>query len=134
MRIGTDIIEINRVETASIRQERFVDSILSPAEKEIYDSHSPKRRPSFLAGRFAAKEAYGKALGTGVGHFLSFNQLSIEPNDAGVPIWTSGPIIDSVQVSISHSRDYATATVLIEANDETIKEAIKQWKLKNQLQ
>lgn len=129
MRIGTDIIEIERIQSASIRQSGFAARILSPAEKDIYDTYPPKRQASFLAGRFAAKEAYGKALGTGVGHFLAFNHLSIEPNEAGAPVFQAGPLVDSVKVSISHSRDYAVATVLIEADETTIEEAIEQWKL-----
>ncbi|AXY24652.1 holo-[acyl-carrier-protein] synthase [Suicoccus acidiformans] len=120
MRIGTDIIEIERVYEASQRQAHFAKRILSAEEYALYDTYSPKRQQTFLAGRFSAKEAYGKALGTGVGHWLKFDQLSVMPDAKGAPQWSQGPITEGVRVSISHSRDYATATVLIELSDEEI--------------
>lgn len=68
--IGTDLIEIERIEAACARHgERFAQRILGPAEWRRYGerrSRSARRGLAFLATRFAAKEAISKALGLGM--------------------------------------------------------------------
>ena len=68
--VGTDIVQINRIEETLERLgEAFVARILTPAERlEFQSSANPHR---LLAKRFAAKEAVGKALGTGIGQGIS---------------------------------------------------------------
>lgn len=124
MRLGTDIIEIDRIRQAVERQPRFPEKVLSDAELNLYQDFREERRMSFLAGRFSVKEAYGKAMGTGIGR-ISFTDISILPNDMGAPVLVSAPLVESVHLSISHSRDYATATVIVDLPDEEIETALK---------
>jgi holo-[acyl-carrier protein] synthase len=82
--IGTDIVEIARIATLLERQgERFIDRILSPSEKLQYLAHS--NAVAFVAKRFAAKEAIAKALGTGIGHGVSFQDMVIGNDQKGAP-------------------------------------------------
>lgn len=129
MRIGVDIVEINRIEKAAQR-EGFPESILSPQELEIYNNYSNKRKMTFLAGRFSVKEAYAKALGTGIGHWLRFNHISVEADQLGAPIVTQGPITKEAKVSLSHSKHDAIGMCLIELSDTEIEEKIKNYRNK----
>jgi holo-[acyl-carrier protein] synthase len=111
--IGIDIIELARIEEMILRQQKFVDRILTPAEKEEFEKLSPRRKVEYLAGRFAAKEAYSKAAGPGIGKELSFLDIEIKSDSLGKPCFAK-PINKSAHLSISHSRDYAVAHVVIE--------------------
>lgn len=111
--IGIDIVELERIRKVSIRQKRFADRILTSFEKETYEQLSGNRQVEFLAGRFAAKEAFAKAYGTGIGVQLSFLDIQIENDEKGKPLITK-PLQEGVHLSISHSTDYAVAQVIIE--------------------
>lgn len=82
--IGTDILRINRIEGAVDRLgERFVARILTPTEQGEYRaSRQPQR---LLAKRFAAKEAVAKALGTGIGRGVSWQDIVIGHDGNGAP-------------------------------------------------
>ncbi len=111
--IGIDIIELSRVQELMTRQQKFVDRVLTEKEKQKFAAAlSVVRRTEFLAGRFAAKEAYAKAAGTGIGKELSFLDIEIDTDHLGKPFF-SKPIVHA-HVSISHSRDYCVAQVIIE--------------------
>lgn len=126
MRVGTDIIEIDRIRQAVDRQARFPEKVLTRDELTLYQSFREERRMNFLAGRFSVKEAYGKAMGTGIGR-ISFTDISILPNEMGAPTLVSAPLIEGVHLSISHSRDYATATVIVDLPDEAIETALQHF-------
>jgi holo-[acyl-carrier protein] synthase len=113
--IGIDIIELNRIKTIIDRQPKFIQRILTENELMVFEKLSVERRVEFLAGRFAAKEAYAKANGTGLGNQLSFLDIEIQPDSMGKP-QIIAPIKEGVHLSISHSRDYAVAQVVIEKN------------------
>ena len=110
--IGIDIIELSRIEEIVTRQRKLIDRILTENEKQTFEQLSERRKIEFLAGRFAAKEAYSKAAGTGIGKELSFLDIEIETDSLGKP-FIARPEITSF-ISISHSRDYAVAQVIIE--------------------
>src|SRR5579885_3540789 len=111
--IGVDIIEIDRVRQSVERfGPRFLDRVYTRAEQAYCRGRAPQ-----LAGRFAAKEAVSKALGTGIRRIHWLN-IEILPNRAGAPqVFLHGPArqrfesagLTTVQVSISHSRDNAVA-------------------------
>ncbi len=87
--IGIDIVEIDRIEQA-YRQlgERFVKRLLTQEEQSVFNQRVEKkfsRGLSFLATRFAAKEAFAKAMGCGVGETLGFQSLAILNNQEGAP-------------------------------------------------
>ncbi|MCJ7842189.1 holo-ACP synthase [Lederbergia sp. NSJ-179] len=112
--IGLDIVEIKRIENVCLRQERFPARILTAREKELYLSLSEKRKAEFLAGRFAAKEAYAKARGTGLGCELSFLDIEIIPDRNGKP-YINKPQFEKAHLSITHTEQYAAAQVIIES-------------------
>lgn len=114
--IGIDIVELNRIRRIYRRQEKFVDRVLTPKEKDLFNKLAEGRKIEFLAGRFAAKEAFSKALGTGIGGSLSFLDIEIGKDELGKP-FISKPIKKGAHLSISHSKEYAVAQVVIEQDD-----------------
>lgn len=110
--IGIDIIELSRIQELLNRQAKFMDRILTAREKDTFETLSERRKIEFLAGRFAAKEAFSKAHGTGIGHELSFLDIEIVSDSSGKPVIVKPDV--HAHLSISHSRDYAVAQVVIE--------------------
>ncbi len=111
--LGCDIIEIDRIDN-SIQKFgfSFLHHILSMQEIEMYKSKGKKSE--FAAGRFAAKEAVSKALGTGIGRGLGFTDIEIIPDDLGKPhVYLKGEKADHIEISISHSRGNAIAVCII---------------------
>lgn len=109
--LGIDLVEIERIKKIAAR-DNFVARILSANEQKLYEQFSSEARQlEFLAGRFAAKEAYGKALGTGIGA-VDFKSIEILNDEQGKPYCANRQ--DTVHVSISHSDHYAVAIVIIE--------------------
>src|SRR5699024_12542092 len=81
--IGIDIIELDRIEKAVLKNNRFPARVLTNKEINIYEDFSTdKRKVEFLAGRFAVKEAFYKARGTGIGE-ISCQDIEVLPNEAG---------------------------------------------------
>jgi holo-[acyl-carrier protein] synthase len=111
--IGIDIVEIERISRMSNRA-KFSARILTEQELAKYITLSEKRQLEFLAGRFAAKEAFSKANGTGIGSELSFQDIEISNDSKGKP-YLSKPEREGVHLSISHSGSYAVAQVVIES-------------------
>ncbi|WP_147804454.1 holo-ACP synthase [Alkalicoccus halolimnae] len=112
--IGIDITELDRIGKISAR---LAERVLTKSEKEIYAELPPKRRTEFLAGRFAVKEAYAKACGCGIGSRLSFQDIELSNDELGKPVLQAVGENDTVHVSISHSREFACAQVIIEKNE-----------------
>lgn len=111
--IGLDIIEMERIEQMINDQPKFVMRILTEREKVVFDTLRKSRQVEFLAGRFAAKEAFSKAYGTGLGEELSFQDIEIEYDERGRP-YIQKPFQKGVHLSITHCRMYAAAQVVIE--------------------
>lgn len=114
--IGLDIVELSRIEDLYKRKPGFSDRILTTPEQNTFQSLRGKRQTEFLAGRYAAKEAYAKAKGCGIGSALSFQDLEVGNKAGGQPT-----IIDKknaedygVHLSITHTRTTAAAQVVIE--------------------
>lgn len=111
--IGVDIVEISRIQAAWDRKPSFAQRILTQSELAYFEKVTGRRKIEFLAGRFAGKEAYSKALGTGLGR-LSFKDIEILFNDQGQPVLTAQPKDSRALISISHSRDLCLAQVLLQ--------------------
>lgn len=124
MRLGTDIIEINRMRQVYQRNPRIVHKILSSEELQVFQNKTESQQITFLAGRFCAKEAYSKALGTGFIPPLRMSDIWIGQDKLGGPQLMGGPIIDSVLISISHSHTVATATCIIDLPDDLIRQRL----------
>ena len=120
--IGTDIVEIARIAELLERQpQRFVERILCATELEQYTSHS--NPVAFVAKRFAAKEAFAKALGTGFRSPVRFQNIIVGHDDLGKPIlefdkelqdYLKQKNILSQHISISDEKNIATAFVVLE--------------------
>ena len=111
--IGLDIVEIQRIRKISTSQPKFAERILTEVERKIYCKLSGDRQLEYLAGRFAAKEAFSKALGTGIGKEVGFQDIEIVNDSRGKPV-ISKPLSQGVHLSITHTKDYAVAQIIIE--------------------
>lgn len=112
--IGLDIVELDRIARLDERSDKFRLRILSNRELALYDKLPAHRRIEFLAGRFAAKEAFAKARGTGIGKGCRFEQIEILPEPSGKPVlhFDGGKV--GGFVSITHTRTVAAAQVILE--------------------
>ncbi len=118
--IGTDLVEIERIASSIERfGSRFLEKILTEQERKLL----PAQPATHVAGRFAAKEACVKALGTGFSQGITFQHIDIVTLDSGQPtIVLTGPArarstllhIQTMHLSITHGRDIASATVIAE--------------------
>ncbi|MBX8945069.1 MULTISPECIES: holo-ACP synthase [Lysinibacillus] len=111
--IGLDIVEIDRIAKAMKRTDKFKDRILTINEKKIFDGYSETRKIEFLAGRFAAKEAFSKALGTGLGEHCKLHDMEVLKGAAGNPVLYFKDELVNGFVSITHSKQYAAAQVIL---------------------
>lgn len=120
--IGTDIVEVARLEH-SIQQfgDEFATRVLAESEMESYLKTKLKAR--FLAKRFAAKEAFSKALGTGIRGVVSFQNIAVSHDELGKPIlilaqdladFVHEKRITQMHVSISDEKNLAAAFVVLE--------------------
>ena len=121
IRVGTDILRIARIDEVVERQgERFVKRILTAPEQAEYAASGQPGR--LLAKRFAAKEAVAKALGTGIGRGVSWQDIRILHDEAGAPgVALSGGAAEvaaslggkDVALSISDELDYVVAFAVL---------------------
>lgn len=119
--LGTDIIAVARIDRVIKNNPRFIEKVFSPGEQEYCSS---KANPAqSYAARFAAKEAFMKALGTGWDEGISWNQIEVVNDAKGKPSLylsgTTGTLVKSrsigqIHLSLSHEKDYAIATVILE--------------------
>lgn len=116
--IGNDLIAVSRIMGVMQRHgEKFLQKVLTEPEIEYCMSHRDAAR--HVAGRFAAKEAVVKALGTGFQEGITWQDISICPDMRGKPevhfsqslLSLFGPLV--CHLSISHCDDYAIATAVI---------------------
>jgi holo-[acyl-carrier protein] synthase len=126
--IGTDIVQIRRIEAALKRSgSRFAEKILGAEEMLVYQARKAKvetRGLRFLASRFAAKEALSKALGLGMRMPMTWRAAEILNAPNGSPmVVANGSLLEwmtvhglHVRVSISDEADYAVAFVIVESD------------------
>lgn len=122
--IGTDIVQISRMETKLNRSgDAFAQSILSMQEWTQYISFNERQKVAFLAKRFAAKEALVKALRTGFREPNLLSNISVlnDENNApyfsvsnGMEEWLNNKNIKKLHLTISDEKDYAIAFVVAE--------------------
>jgi holo-[acyl-carrier protein] synthase len=123
--IGTDIVQISRVEAALLRSgPRFAEKILGPEELVKYHARTAKhavRGLRFLATRFSAKEAFSKAIGLGMRMPMTWRSAQMLNAPGGKPVIVCSGALEefmranglSAQVSISDEADYAVAFVIV---------------------
>jgi holo-[acyl-carrier protein] synthase len=122
--IGTDIVQISRIEAAMARNERFAEKILGPQELEKYRQRRAKnavRGLRFLATRFSAKEAFSKAIGLGMHMPMTWRSAQMLNAPGGKPVIVCSGALEefmrqnklSAQVTISDEADYGVAFVIV---------------------
>lgn len=113
--IGLDVVELERIEKINQRSNKFRKRILTEKEQQLYERYSESRRVEFLAGRFASKEAFAKAKGTGIGAACNFVDIEILPNAQGKPeLYFKGNVVNGL-ISITHTKTIAAAQVILQA-------------------
>ena len=110
--IGIDIVTVSRIEKMLNRfGEKGLKKFLNDTEIKLVKS------PQTAAGLWAAKEAFSKALGTGIGSECSFLDIEITKNPNGKPLFTSKTLekfcLKQADLSISHDGNFAIAAVII---------------------
>lgn len=118
--VGCDIIEIERIARA-IKSESFIRRVFT-AEEAAYCQRRGQQTAASFAARFAAKEAVLKALGTGLREG-SLQEIAVDNDGLGKPlVQLSGHFamlakqlgVKNIQISLSHSREFAVAYVIME--------------------
>ncbi|HWG54889.1 MAG TPA: holo-ACP synthase [Gaiellaceae bacterium] len=116
--VGVDLIEIERVRRSLARYPRFRDRCFTPAEQAYCDSR--KNPAESYAGRFAAKEAVGKALGFGVARAFAWTDIEIvgrpKPSvhlSGRVAEWARRRGAGAIDLSMTHSRELASAVCVV---------------------
>ena len=124
--IGTDICDIRRIEAALARRgQRFAHKVLGPRELKIYEARRARvaaRGLRYLATRFAAKEAFAKAIGLGIHMPMTWRACEIVNAASGKPaIALNGALADwfderrlVAHVTVTDESDYAAAFVVVE--------------------
>ncbi len=123
--LGCDILEVGRLE-GLLRKGRdvFIKRVLTLAEIDEYERRSDKsaiRGTLFVATRYCAKEAFSKAMGTGVGAQFSFQDLSVLNSDSGAPVLVYSERLENwlqsrraqAKISISDEQNYVMSTVIL---------------------
>lgn len=121
--IGTDIIEVARIQKLiEQHEERAYQKIFTETEVEYCNSFG-KRRYEHFAARFAVKEAFSKAIGTGLTNSFAFRDVGVENLESGQPVLSLRGVMAErwakykIQLSISHIAEYAMAFVVISDNN-----------------
>ncbi len=121
--IGIDIIEIDRIESSIRKNERFLTKVFTDLEIRYFQSVGMHCQS--VAGYFAAKEAVGKALGTGI-YKGEWKNIEIAKSDSGEPFvnlygkikeYAESIGITELQISISHCKNYAVANAIVIKGD-----------------
>lgn len=123
--IGTDLVDIERIHSILSQPsgERFMERVLTPAERELA-ARRQGRLAEFVSGRFAAKEAVSKAFGCGIGKQLSLQEMEVLPDALGKPVCRVAdaalvrlqlePRATAVHLSITHTATAAMAYAIVE--------------------
>ena len=122
--IGTDIIEVARIQKVMERDIGFRDKIFTPHEIEYCESKRHKYQ--HYAARFSAKESFLKGIGTGWRFGIRFGDIEVTHDELGKPEiniygkakeWVEKESVSNIYVSLSHLKEMATAIVIIEVQE-----------------
>lgn len=120
--IGTDLIKIKRIKNIN-SLEKFALKILSENELDLFNSLSNDKKITFISKQFAGKEAFSKALGTGISEGIRFKEIEILRDEKGKPIFTAINSLKSfmlnlgitrTHISFTDEREYAMAFAILE--------------------
>lgn len=114
--VGIDMVELSRVQAAMKKHRGFVKRVLSAAEYRVFTTFSHEvRQVEYVAGRWAAKEALSKALGTGIGKNLPMNAITVLNDEKNKPYLAAFPndAKFTASISLTHTQTLAAATVTL---------------------
>jgi len=120
--IGTDIIEVARMERALEKSDALMKRIFTEREQAYFNKGVVTRFQRYAA-RFAAKEAFFKALGTGYRYGMAFHEIEVLNDDLGKPViqlhgkvkeYLEKEHVKHIHLSISHVKEMANAMVVME--------------------
>ena len=124
--VGTDIVNIDRIQKIILKnREGFIKRVLTEHEQALFANKADSA--AFCAKRFAAKEAFSKALGTGIGRVVSFQDLTVRNNENGKPhfipseklrLYLLEKEIKQAHLSISDESQNAVAFVILETSSK----------------
>ncbi len=120
--VGTDIVDIERIKYILTKNKgNLVERVLTEHERALFLNYAESA--SYVAKRFAAKEAFAKALGVGIGGIVSFQDLTVRADENGKPTFQVSEKlrqylleknIKTAHLSLSDEKHYATAFVVLE--------------------
>ena len=125
--IGVDIIENKRIKSL-IKNKKFINRVYSKNEKLI--SNTTKNKINYFAKRFAAKEAFSKALGTGIGRGINFKEVSVKNDKFGKPYYELNTYVKKaiflsykvkkfkIFLSLADEKKYSIAYVIINKQND----------------
>lgn len=116
--VGIDLTELSRIKKVAEARPRFVDRVLTPAEKQQYEQLAGSRAVEYLGGRWSLKESFGKAMHTGIGAAVGFQDVEILDNEHGAPVVTKSPVAARAHVSVSHTAGLVMTEVILEEDSE----------------
>lgn len=117
LKVGIDLVEISRIKKA-VKSERFVERVYSRAEQEYFEKKARTKYQS-MAANWSAKEAFSKAVGTGIRGF-AMNEIEVLRDNMGKPYIILSENIKNqfgdcvIDVSLTHTGDTAGAVVLVD--------------------
>ncbi|HXF43783.1 MAG TPA: holo-ACP synthase [Pyrinomonadaceae bacterium] len=120
---GIDLIEVSRIEKIIVRYPKFINRIYTKTESDYCRSRGRQAAQSFAA-RFAAKEAFLKALGTGLRGNIAWQQIEIVADRLGAPKirlydYAAEAVaklgVSAIHLTLSHTKDFAIAQVILES-------------------
>lgn len=125
--VGTDICDIRRIEaTLARRGDRFAERVLGPAELQVFHARrerTPARGVRYLATRFSAKEAFSKAIGTGMRWPMTWRACQVLNEPSGKPVLRLSGELEAWfnqrglagHVTVSDETEYAASFVVVES-------------------
>jgi len=126
--IGTDVVSIERIAGVLERHgERFVNRVLTPQERKRFQAQAERARASHLAKRWAAKEAFSKAIGTGIHYPFTWQSITVGRDPKGKPlVIPNGQMkehldalgVTHAHVSLTDDAGVAVAFVVLEAQGD----------------
>lgn len=112
--VGIDSVEVERIKSIVEKGDQFAKRVLTPNEFLQYQQLKGKRKVEYLGGRFSLKESFSKAMGTGLGKYLSFQDIETLWDDLGHPVMTSTKFTGNIFPSITHDDHEIITFVVLE--------------------
>ncbi len=122
--IGSDILNIKRIEDVAQKYPtKLANKILSSNELIIWENLAQHQLINFLAKRWAAKEAFSKACGTGIRHPVLWKNITITKDKLGKPLikthnelthWLKQQQVNNIHITLSDDNPYCVAFVILE--------------------